>query len=161
MSNSLPRTMRRNAAISGSTSTKSNSKVLGLTVPSLTAWLLPCVRVTVFSLGPAIVTLRSAEWWREMIAPFRCPEASRDHQAPLAALEPTLLVDDEGVLHPGWRQVVRHHLSHRLENLELVPGRIPGPERHNRLQRWAAGHVAGDLGGQDRGLLRQCEALAR
>ena len=51
MSNSLPRTMRRNAAISGSTSTNSNSKVLGFTVPSLSAWLLPWVRVTVFSLG--------------------------------------------------------------------------------------------------------------
>src|ERR1700692_599911 len=54
MSNSLPRTMRRKAAMSGSTSTKSNSKLRGLTVPSLRAWLLPWVRVTVLSLGPAI-----------------------------------------------------------------------------------------------------------
>src|SRR5215510_6918850 len=54
MSNSLPRTMRRNAAMIGSTSRKSNSKVFALTVPSLSAWLLPCVRVTVISLGPAM-----------------------------------------------------------------------------------------------------------
>src|SRR3954471_11924801 len=54
MSNSFPRTMRRNAAMSGSTSTKSGSKVLGFTVPSLNALLLPCVRVTVFSFGPAM-----------------------------------------------------------------------------------------------------------
>src|SRR5215468_5564786 len=49
-SNSLPRTMRRNAAMRGSTSSNWNSKVCGLTVPSLSARLLPCVRVTVFSL---------------------------------------------------------------------------------------------------------------
>src|SRR5215813_595580 len=49
MSNSSPRTMRRNAAISGSTSSKSNSNVFGRTLPSLSAWLLPWVRVTVFS----------------------------------------------------------------------------------------------------------------
>src|SRR5215813_4217683 len=52
MSNSLPRTMRRNAAMRGSTS--SNSKVRGLTVPSLSAWLLPWLRVTVLSLSSAI-----------------------------------------------------------------------------------------------------------
>src|SRR3954468_6235027 len=55
MSNSLPRTMRRKAAISGSTSMKSNSKVLGLTSPALSARLLPWLRVTVFSFGPAIL----------------------------------------------------------------------------------------------------------
>src|ERR1700716_3312221 len=49
MSNSSPRTMRRNAAMSGSTSSKANSKVFGLTVPSLSARLLPWVRVTAFS----------------------------------------------------------------------------------------------------------------
>src|SRR3954454_24560655 len=54
MSNSLPRTMRRNAAISGSTSSNANSNVLGLTVPSFSARLLPCVRVTVLSLGSGI-----------------------------------------------------------------------------------------------------------
>src|SRR5262245_34279096 len=51
MSNSSPRTMRRNAAISGSTSSNANSNVFGLTVPSLSARLLPWVRVTVLSLG--------------------------------------------------------------------------------------------------------------
>src|SRR3982074_2013580 len=49
MSNSLPRTMRRNAAMSGSTSSKANSKVFGLTVPSLSARLLPWVRGAAFS----------------------------------------------------------------------------------------------------------------
>src|SRR5438046_2568543 len=48
MSNSSPRTMRRNAAIRGSTSTNSKANVRGLTLPSLSAWLFPCVRVTVF-----------------------------------------------------------------------------------------------------------------
>src|SRR5438874_2564405 len=41
--------MRRKASISGLTSTKSNSKVFGLTVPSFRALLLPWVRVTVLS----------------------------------------------------------------------------------------------------------------
>src|SRR5215831_15115579 len=54
MSNSLPRTMRRKAAISGSTSTKSKEKLFGLTVPSLSARLLPWVRVTVLSLSSGI-----------------------------------------------------------------------------------------------------------
>src|SRR5262249_20837819 len=54
ISNSLPRTMRRNAAIIGSISSKSNSKVFGFTVPSLRALLLPCVRVTVFRRGPVM-----------------------------------------------------------------------------------------------------------
>src|SRR5262249_37336279 len=54
MSNSLPRTMRRNAAMRGSTSSKSNAKVAGLTVPSLSAWLLPWLRVTVLSLSSAM-----------------------------------------------------------------------------------------------------------
>src|SRR6266478_5154378 len=49
MSNSLPRTMRRNAAMSGSTSSKWNAKLRGFTVPSLSARLLPWVRVTVLS----------------------------------------------------------------------------------------------------------------
>src|SRR5262245_45067754 len=44
------RTRRRNPAMRGSTSSNWNSKVFGLTVPSLSARLLPCVRVTVFSL---------------------------------------------------------------------------------------------------------------
>src|SRR3984893_16488014 len=49
MSNSSPRTMWRNASTRTGTSTKSNAKVRGLTLPSLSAWLLPCVRVTVLS----------------------------------------------------------------------------------------------------------------
>src|SRR5688572_9940936 len=56
MSNSDARVMRRNASMSGSTSTKSNWKVRGLTVPSFSALLLPCVRVTVFSLRSAMAS---------------------------------------------------------------------------------------------------------
>jgi hypothetical protein len=44
----------------GSTSTKSNSKVRGLTVPSLSALLFPWVRVTVVSFGSATVRILSA-----------------------------------------------------------------------------------------------------
>src|SRR5215470_1823675 len=76
MSNSLPRTMRRNAAMIGSTSRYSGSKVLGLTVPSLSAWLLPCVRVTVISLGPAMAAFRSEWMLRRIISPFCRPRAS-------------------------------------------------------------------------------------
>ena len=47
MSNSRPRTMRRNAAMSGSTSSNANANARGRIVPSLSARLLPCVRVTV------------------------------------------------------------------------------------------------------------------
>src|SRR5215510_10519232 len=104
MSNSLPRTMRRNAAMIGSTSTKSNSKVLALTVPSLSAWLLPCVRVTVISLGPDMLCSRDA-------AAILCPVWSSPRKRPLAALEAALLVHDQRGLHPAWRQVVRHHLG--------------------------------------------------
>src|SRR5712691_11885695 len=46
--------MRRNASMRTGTSSKPNAKVFGRTVPSLRAWLLPCVRVTVFSLRSAI-----------------------------------------------------------------------------------------------------------
>src|SRR6516225_5436069 len=58
MSNSLPRTMRRNAAMRGSTSSNSNAKVRGLTVPSLSAWLLPWLRVTVLSLSSVMTVSR-------------------------------------------------------------------------------------------------------
>src|SRR5438034_6294668 len=51
MSNSLPRTMRRDAAIRGSISSKWNAKLRGWTLPSLSARLLPWVRVTVLSLS--------------------------------------------------------------------------------------------------------------
>src|SRR5215510_11032904 len=103
MSNSLPRTMRRNAAMIGSTSRKSNSKVFALTVPSLSAWLLPCVRVTVFSLGPAMLCSRDLG---QSLPRFTTPA-----QAPLAALEAALLVHDQRRFHPAWRQVVGHHLG--------------------------------------------------
>src|SRR5262252_3706839 len=63
MSNSLPRTMRRNAAMRGSTSSKSNAKVRGLTVPSLSAWLLPWLRVTVLSLSSAMSLRRVLSLW--------------------------------------------------------------------------------------------------
>src|SRR5262249_12666950 len=69
-SNSLPRTMRRKAAISGSTSTKSNSNVFGFTVPSLRARLLPCVRVTVLNFGPAMAALLSKnDIWDDRVCP--------------------------------------------------------------------------------------------
>src|SRR5262249_49219759 len=58
MSNSLPRTMRRNAAMRGSTSSNSNAKVRGLTLPSLSAWLLPWLRVTVLSLSSVMTVSR-------------------------------------------------------------------------------------------------------
>ncbi|MEP7067831.1 MAG: hypothetical protein ABI789_01270 [Usitatibacter sp.] len=48
-SNSRARTMRRKASINGSISTKSKAKPCGFTVPSFSASLLPCVRVTVFN----------------------------------------------------------------------------------------------------------------
>src|SRR5260221_10784456 len=54
MSNSLPRTMRRKPSMRIGTSTRSNAKVFGVTVPSLRAWLLPWMRVTVFNLSSAI-----------------------------------------------------------------------------------------------------------
>src|SRR5262249_41807875 len=117
MSNSLPRTMRRNAAMIGSTSRKSNSKVFALTVPSLSAWLLPCVRVTVFSLGPAMLCSRNAgpAMLGQSLPRFTVPA-----QAPLAALEAALLVHDQRRFHPAWWQVVGHHLGDRLEQLELM-----------------------------------------
>src|SRR5215470_715621 len=120
MSNSLPRTMRRKAAMIGSTSRKSGSKVFGLTVPSLSAWLLPCVRVTRVSLGPAMAAFRSGGCFS------RANNTRR--RAHLAALEAALLVDNQRGLHPAWRQVVCHHLGDRLEQLELVTGRLGGPE---------------------------------
>src|SRR6516165_5426487 len=63
MSNSLPRTMRRNAAMRGSTSSNSNAKVRGLTVPSLSAWLLPWLRVTVLSLSAVMSLPRVLGLW--------------------------------------------------------------------------------------------------
>src|SRR5262249_7451834 len=63
MSNSLPRTMRRNAAMRGSTSSNSNAKVRGLTAPSLSARLLPWLRVTVLSLSSAMSLSRVVTLW--------------------------------------------------------------------------------------------------
>src|SRR5262245_32900612 len=63
MSNSLPRTMRRNAAMRGSTSSKSNAKVRGLTMPSLSAWLLPWLRATVLSLSSVMSLPRVLSLW--------------------------------------------------------------------------------------------------
>src|SRR5215510_10063032 len=111
MSNSLPRTIRRNAAMIGSTSRKSNSQVLGFTLPSLRAWLLPCVRVTVLSLGPAMghscgrLTTDDGRQTTER-GEIQATSASPTS----AAFEPALLVSDQGVLHPGRRQVVGDHL---------------------------------------------------
>jgi hypothetical protein len=51
--------MVRKARISGSTSSKANSKLAGVTVPSFRAALLPCVRVTVIYLGPAMAAIFS------------------------------------------------------------------------------------------------------
>src|SRR4051794_9474667 len=140
MSNSLPRTMRRKAAMIGSTSRYSGSKVLGLMVPSLRAWLLPCVRVTRVSLGPAMAAFRS-----EVDGLFS--RANNTHREPhLATLEPALFVHDQGGLHPAWRQVVLDHLRDRLEQLELVTGRPRGPERNRGLDRRAAPPGGGPLG---------------
>src|SRR2546421_9740373 len=72
--------MRRKAAMIGSTSRYSGSKVLGLTVPSLRAWLLPCVRVTVISLGPAMAG-RYSGGCRRIISLFCRPRASGDPYA--------------------------------------------------------------------------------
>src|SRR5215470_8249278 len=152
MSNSLPRTMRRNAAMIGSTSRYSGSKVLGLTLPSLSAWLLPCVRVTVISLGPAMAAFRS-EWM------FR--RANNTRRRPhLAALEAALLVHDQRGFHPRRRQVILDHLGDRLEQLELVTGRPLGPERDRGLQWRASRQAAGHLRDQDRGVLWQRKARA-
>src|SRR4051812_27809670 len=65
--------MRRKAAISGSTSTKSNSKVFGLTSPALSARLLPWLRVTVFSFGPAIFVLLPSKAEGRRIAAIHRP----------------------------------------------------------------------------------------
>src|SRR5262249_24218394 len=149
MSNSLPRTIRRNAAISGSTSTKSNSKIFGRTLPSLRAWLLPCVRVTVLSLGPA---MRVSPCWQR--TDDRGRKNARCRRRSSTALEPALLVDHQRVLHPGGRQIVEDHGSDRLEQLELVARRVAGPERNHRFERRTARKTAGHLCDQDGTLLR-------
>src|SRR5215813_7612243 len=165
MSNSLPRTMRRNAAMIGSTSRKSGSKVLALTVPSLSAWLLPCVRVTVISLGPAMAGYsvgrqrtddrrrKNSSLLSSVVPPLSSPFS--------AALEAALLVHDQRGLHPAWWQVVGHHLGDRLEQLELVAGRLGRPECDGRFERRAARQAAGDLNYQNGGVLWQGEAFAR
>src|SRR5262249_19715176 len=130
MSNSLPRTMRRKPSMRTGTSTKSNAKVFGLTLPSLRAWLLPWVRVTVFSLSSAMG--RASLWW---IAVRHCMPnivgASSEPRSTAIAAE--ALGYEERILQPGKREVIADDLPYRLENLVLIPLRLFRPERHNCL----------------------------
>src|SRR5690242_7427342 len=115
MSNSSARVMRRKASMSGSTSTKSNSKVRGLTLPSLSALLLPWVRVTVFSLGSA--TMRS------LSAAGAGDSRHARHR----------------VAHPRGRDVGLDNVLHGLEDAEMVRHPPPDPERDHGLRGRAAG----------------------
>src|SRR6185312_2297305 len=136
MSNSSARTMRRNASISGSTSTKSNSKARGFTAPSLSARLLPCVRVTVRYFGSAI-----------SITPAS------------AAVAVVALRDREGVLHPCGRKIRLAHFHERLEHLEVVALR-PVLELRDGLARREAGERRLALADLHGGIRGEREALA-
>src|SRR5262244_1600662 len=108
MSNSSPRTMRRKPSIRTGTSTKSNAKVFGLTVPSLRAWLLPWVRVTVFRLSSAMGRLRF----------YTLPLLL---QITLAAIAVESVHDREGCPQPRRGKIVEDDLTDRFEKLEVVP----------------------------------------
>src|SRR6185369_8515654 len=104
--NSSVRTMRRKASMSGSTSMNSNSNERGFTVPSFSALLLPCVRVTVFSLSSAMGRSLSAA----------------------GALDAILA--GEGGLEPcGWNVVFGDFLD-ALEDAEVMARLAIGPEEH-------------------------------
>src|SRR5438552_14754105 len=128
-SNSSPRTMRRNASMSGSTSTNSNSKVRGLTVRSLRALLFPCVRVTVFSLSSGMGALHSPEG--RHLSPVSCPWHERcvNH-----ARHPLATDRSDRKVHLVQPKLVRRDLLQRealrrsllkgeLARLEAVPAR--------------------------------------
>src|SRR5215470_1464985 len=154
-SNSLPRTMRRKPSMRTGTSTKSNAKVFGFTVPSLRAWLLPWVRVTVFNLSSAMgASLR---------LPFRsvCRTSRKRRARPSAAIAADTLGHQERFLQPSKWEIVTRHLAHRPEYLKLIALCILGPESHHGFQRWTARKTAGDFCYKDCGVLRKREALAR
>src|SRR5690242_6854603 len=128
--------MRRNASMSGSTSTKSSSKPRGLTVPSLSARLLPWVRVTVFSRGRAMASSSSA------------------------ALALDAVGHGERAFHPGGRQVLPRDGGERLEDLEMMAQPLGGAELDHRLARRAAGKRRLDLRDRDRVVAIERETLA-
>src|SRR6187402_238802 len=133
MSNSSARTMRRKASMSGSTSMNSKSNVRGLTVPSFSAVLLPCVRVTVLSLGRVMGS---------------------------AAGTGDALAVGERVLHEGGRDVVLGDLLDALEHLEVMARAIAPPEGDEGLVRRETRQRSGGLGEDDR-LVAEREARAR
>src|SRR6266849_10030101 len=144
MSNSLPRTIRRKPSMSTGTSTKSIAKVFGLTVPSLRAWLLPWVRVTVFSLSSAMGRLRFYTF-------------GSDH---LAAIALESVRDRERCLQPGRGKIVEDDFANRFEKLEVVP-RFADPEHHNGFERRTARQAAGDFRYEDCSIRWKREALPR
>src|SRR3954452_23670876 len=85
---------------------------------------------------------------------------NREASSASAATKSFALDRTQGILEPGGRQVVLHHLLDRLENLEVAPLSVLGPECHHGLQWRAAGDSTGKLGREHRSVLRQRKAHA-
>ena len=68
---------------------------------------------------------------------------------------------DDGVLHPGGRQVVFDHVVKRLENLEAVPPTGSCPERDDGFSWGTTGKAACQLGDQHGIIGCERETLAR
>src|SRR5687768_12120912 len=109
--------MRRKASMSGSTSMNRRLTPCGFTVPSLSAWLLPWVRVTRVSsvMGPSAAGALDALRLRERVA------------------------------QPRRRDVGGRDGARLLEDAEVVPCPVRGPERHQRRHRREAGQGGGLL----------------
>src|SRR5258706_5133956 len=103
--------MRRNASMSGSTSMNSSVAVFGRTVPSLSALLFPCVRMTVFSVSSAMAFPGSAAGAGDAVGERQC------------------------VLHERRRNVVLDHVLDALEHGEMMTRALVRPERDRSLER--------------------------
>src|SRR5215471_1749080 len=160
ISNSLPRTMRRKPSMRTGTSTKSNAKVFGFTVPSLRAWLLPWVRVTVFNFSSAMGRFARHELRSHNVCRTRLARrAIRSSRSAAIAAKP--FGDEKRVLQPDKREIANDNIPYRLEYLELMPLRILGPERHRGLKRRTARKAAREFRDQDARCFGELKTLAR
>src|SRR5258708_11069452 len=129
--------MRRNASMSGSASTQSNSNPRGFTRPSLSASLLPWVRVTVLSFRSAMPAL--------FLSAAFASEAGGG---------------GERGFHPCGRKVALDDFLHALEDLEMMSRSVGSPKGHRGLHGRESRQRRRGLRDEHHIILEEAEALS-
>src|SRR5262249_221798 len=78
-----------------------------------------------------------------------------------AAIAAEALGSCQRVLEPRKREIVNDDILYRLENLELMPLVVLGPEHHHGLKRRTARKSAGDFRDQDDSRFAELKAFTR